>query len=157
MKSLCLHQILYFDFALNVLFYLEPSDALLVALVSKRFNELSNNNILWDHHLTAITRNKIYICDEVISLKAHNCCKKAYYFYKNLELSRTFIFRDELINIFTTWSFRFKESAGVEWIQSCPWRQGKNASTCHFNDDQTLLLNKTKGIKILVTYLLIWL
>lgn len=153
MKSHCFNHILYCDFALSILFYLEPRDALILSLVNKRLNELGNNNLLWGYHLAAITRNKIYICDEVASLKAHNCCKKAYYYYKNLELSRTFIFRDELINIFITWSFRFKESAGVEWIRSCPWRQGKSASTCHFDDDQTLLLNKTKGICILTTYL----
>jgi len=146
MKSLCLNQLFYYDFALNFLLYLEPSDALLLSLVNKRFNELCNSNILWDHHLSHVTRNKVYICDEVTSLKAHNCCKKAYYYYKNLELTRNFLFRDELINTFVTWSFRFKESAGIEWIQSCPWRHGKNASTCHFNEDQTLLLNRNNGI-----------
>lgn len=146
MRLLCLNELLYYDFALSILFYLEPSDVILISSVSKLFNKLSNNNILWDRHLALITCNKVYICYEVTSLKAHNCHKKAYYYYKNLELSRSFIFRDELVNTFVTWSFRFKESAGVDWIQSCPWRHGKNASTCHFNDDQILLLHKTGTI-----------
>ncbi len=146
MQSLCLNQLLHYDFILSILFYLEPSDILLASVVSKRFNELCNNNVLWDNYLALITRNKLYVCDEVTSLKAHNCYKKAFYYYKNLELTRSFIFRDELVNSFVTWSFRFKESAGVDWIQSCPWRHGKNASTCHFNDDQTLLLNRHGNI-----------
>lgn len=56
--------------------------------------------------------------------------------FSYLNSVRTYLTDDELCEF--TWSFRFKETAGDDWMQICPWQRGDEASQVKFHGDRTV-------------------
>jgi hypothetical protein len=102
--------------------FLNANDLLNQYSVNKVWYDWSRDNYLWQNLLFQLWADKVYI-PKFCKFLASSHPRIAYYL-SILDSKRTFLTLDDLTS--DEWSFRFKESAGEEWLQFCPWHQGNS-------------------------------
>lgn len=118
----------------NSLSYLSVKEVLLLSRVSKLWYTISKADIIWLPLVDKLWSDKVYIPEFSKSLLKVSA--KLAYYSSLMDSKRTFITCKELTN--KVWSFRFKEEAGDDWLDLCPWSHGFKASEIMFHPNSML-------------------
>lgn len=119
------------DLSINTFSYLSSVDLLNISLVSKNFYKQSASNFCWQPLLSKLWCDKVFIQPRIRQLATEYA--KLAYFISIADSKRSFMTQEEVS--YFTFSFRFKEAAGTEWTNICPWNNGHEASKVSFNVD----------------------
>lgn len=117
--------------------FLSVADLQAFSKVSRRFRGLaSSNEAGWESHCRQLWRKKYHISTEV----KENPSRIEAYLQSIEESRRQHVTREELIydpetKKGTIWSFRFKESAGMDWTALDPWYSGRPCLRFAFLED----------------------
>lgn len=158
------------DIHFHILSYLDTPSLLALNECSIFFNKISSNCSVWSVQCKDLWKDKVHMSEKAVdkfkcSRALKNFCNKKMSIpqkveswgscqcsknaYRNSLLDFKFhqtVTAKELCNF--TWSFRFKESAGIEWMQTDPWWSGKKARKFSFlTNGQILRCHAEQGEK----------
>ena len=119
------------ELSIHIFTYLDASELLNISIISKSWYEQSSSNTCWKSLILKLWRDKVYIASRIRQL-ADIATKLAFYI-SIADSKRNFMTQEEMS--YFTFSFRFKEAAGVEWTDICPWNNGEVASKVLFHSD----------------------
>lgn len=162
-KEYNFYDLLPYDVHTYILSYLDVFSLISLSECSLFMHAISSDCNTWSHNCELLWRDKTFISkDARESLKCRSfierdyckkaklsldidcnhdktfcqCCKQAYK-YSFIDSFRHEIKKEELCNF--AWSFRFKESAGSEWMQRDPWWNFEKARKVVFLPDGRVL------------------
>ena len=116
--------------------FLDPLELLIASEVSRHWFILASSDHLWDTLLLLRTRRSCHTNPgdastvtviPLSTLAQHAGSKKGFkkiaFFIEISESKRQFITLDDLCGQ-ASWNFRFKDAAGENWTDICPWHRG---------------------------------
>lgn len=111
--------------------FLDHISILKVSLCSSFLWSLGSSDHVWK-----------VLCERLWRSKVHNpflgqCKHFKSLFFRSRAIEDLHIIHKSLLND-RFWSMRFKKEAGDEWIDSCPWHQGKDPALVKFVSDGTI-------------------
>lgn len=121
------------DLSITIFSYLDSKELLHISAVSTYWREFSSTQNLWRPLVEELWKDKVYIHPRIRQLANINA--KLAFYISIADSKRYFMTHEEVISF--TFSFRFKEAAGAEWTDLCPWNDGEEASKVSFNADGT--------------------
>ena len=117
------------DLLCEFFYYLSAEDLISSSEVCRVFYLPAVFDYVWAPLCQRLWQDKVCISARAQSLKMLKNCKRAFY-CSIRDSKREYITVEELSD--ASWSFRFKESAGEEWVGNCPWQKGNAASLVLF-------------------------
>lgn len=108
--------------------WLEPQTLLTTALVSSNWALAANDNLVWNRLCERMWHDKVYVPKKLVEMRINNA--KSAYFEAIADAKRQHITDEELFSF--DWEFRFKASAGEDWIQDDAWWNGKQPTKMRY-------------------------
>ena len=102
------------------------------AQVCRDWAEASQSDMLWAHHCHALWARVSYVPERIKQLSSAGHSREAY--RQAIVDSRRLDLTLEELTTFE-WSFRFKESAGPDWMERDRWWNGEPATRVRFASD----------------------
>ena len=126
------------DIVRHALGWLRPAELLSVCLVCRRYRELAENDVLWAEHCKELWRGKVHVNTRP------ELSRKLAYYASAAEGGRLYLTRQELLS--HTFSFRFREAAGEDWVERDSWWQGGDARRVKFAPNGVLqIVRRSEG------------
>lgn len=116
----------------HILICLDIKDISSLILCNRTCHRAYDDEYIWKHLCNhQLWVGKCYIPD-FIRVKIASSSWKHLAYLSVKDMNRSFIVINELVG---TWSFRFKEEAGEEWMSGCPWWSYKKANQVIFQSN----------------------
>lgn len=104
------------------------------AQVCRDWADASQSDVLWAHYCHALWRRLFYVPERIKQLSSAGNSREAY--RQAITDSRRLELTLEELTSFE-WNFRFKESAGADWMERDRWWNGEPATRVRFGSDGT--------------------
>jgi hypothetical protein len=123
------------EIALGLSFgYLWAPDLIQMCYVNKQWQRIAEDPQIWRDLIDKVWAGKVYIPRFALMVKDES--PKAAFYLSVIDSQRNFMTKEEM-SLFL-WNFRFKSTAGEEWVNACQWNRGDKASNVRFQPNGVL-------------------
>jgi hypothetical protein len=123
------------EIALGLSFgFLFAPDLIQLCYVNKLWRRIAEDPQIWRDLIDVMWYGKVYIPRFAMMVKDDS--PKAAFYLSVIDSQRNFMTKEEM-SLFL-WNFRFKSTAGEEWVNACQWNRGDKASNVRFQPNGVL-------------------